>query len=152
MTSLVFVDTVDSLLNTRNYCNNWIKPAREASQWILNFHLYFSDICELPVDTVCIICLKRSLVFKILCSHSLIQNGGVMERSSRIKSTISYSMLHELLYISQFWSTSRVQCQCIAALVLPKRKELKMWILKNFTHPGEKYNQQTKSNPPCYNL
>lgn len=75
-----------------------------------------------------------------------------MELSSRIKSTVSYSMLHELLYISQFWSTSRVLCQCIAASVLPKRKELKMWILKNFTHPGEKYNQQTKSNPPCYNL
>lgn len=91
-------------------------------------------------------------MFTILCSHSLIQNGGVMEISSRIKSTISYLMLHELLYISQFWSTYRVQCQCIAALVLPKRKELKMWILKNFTHPGEKYNQQTKSNHPCYNL
>lgn len=150
MTSLVFCWYCRFFINTRKYCNNWVKSAQEASQWILNSHLYFSDICEL--DTVCIIFKKRSLVFTILCSHSLIQNGGVMEISSRIKSTISYSMLHELLYISQFWSTSRVQCQCIAALVLPKRKELKMWILKNFTHPGEKYNQQTKSNRPCYNL
>lgn len=39
-------------------------------------------------------------MFTILCSHSLIQNGVVMELSSHIKSTISYSILHELLYIS----------------------------------------------------
>lgn len=41
-----------------------------------------------------------SLVFAILCSNSLIQNGGVMELSSRIKSTVSYLMLYELLCIS----------------------------------------------------
>lgn len=41
-----------------------------------------------------------SLVFAILCSNSLIQNGEVMELSSRIKSTVSYLMLYELLCIS----------------------------------------------------